>query len=311
MACWPCRPSLLERAGSAAGSPRKADKTVTGPGGAGFPQVTPSTRPSLAGRPRATDRSEARQPSSIGSAGQEARGASGTAYPGASIAVRVKKPRSTRPPHSHCRNVGDVATPAGVGRGGVHVEVAADQVRAGGRCRIRDGRALEAAWAPSAQPASAHQPGHTLAAVPVAAAAPVGVNAWGAVAALGRLVGRSDVLGELLVDALAGCDVGGAVGVVGGPGDLQQLARTLDGALLGSLRLDEPIDVHRVSFAKNAVARLRISTSHAAAGSPAAGLPAPGVRCWSARRRVGSRRPVRPGAPTPEPRSRSDRRASC
>src|SRR5829696_4236005 len=114
---------------------------------------------------------------------------------------------------------------------------------------------------PSAQPGSAHQPGHTLAAVPVAAAAQVGVNAWGAVAALGRLVGRSDVLGELLVDAVAGCDVGGAVGVVGGTGDLQQLARALEGALLGSLRLDERIDVHRVSFAKKAVARLRISTS--------------------------------------------------
>jgi hypothetical protein len=40
----------------------------------------------------------------------------------------------------------------------------------------------------------------------------------------------------------------GAVGVVGGTGDLQQLARPLDVALLCLLRLDERIDVHRVSF---------------------------------------------------------------
>src|SRR5512132_4590802 len=46
-----------------------------------------------------------------------------------------------------------------------------------------------------------------------------------------------------------------------GTGDLQQLARPLEGALLCSLRLDERIHVHRVSFAKKAVARLRISTS--------------------------------------------------
>jgi hypothetical protein len=40
------------------------------------------------------------------------------------------------------------------------------------------------------------------------------------------------------------------VGVVGGPGDLQQLACPLEGALLGLLRLDEPIEVHRVSCTK-------------------------------------------------------------
>ena len=120
---------------------------------------------------------------------------------------------------------------------------------------------LPAARGASAQTGGAHQPGDPLAAVPVAAAAELGVDAWGAVAALGPLVGLADVVGELLVGALAGRHAAGAVGVIGGTGDLQQLTRPLDGALLCLLRLDEPIDVHRVSVTKKAVARLRISTS--------------------------------------------------
>src|SRR5918993_1422025 len=83
----------------------------------------------------------------------------------------------------------------------------------------------------------------------------------GAVAALGPLVGLADVLGELGVNQLPGRGAVGAVGVVGGTGDLQQLTGPLDVALLCLLRLDERIQVHRVSFAKKAVARLRISTS--------------------------------------------------
>jgi hypothetical protein len=62
--------------------------------------------------------------------------------------------------------------------------------------------------------------------------------------------GLADAVGELVVGALASRHAVGTVGVVGGPGDLQQLARPLDVALLGLLRLDEPIDVHRVSFTK-------------------------------------------------------------
>ena len=53
----------------------------------------------------------------------------------------------------------------------------------------------------------------------------------------------------------------GQVLVEGGTGDLQQLARPLDVAPASLLRLDERVDVHRVSLAKKAVARLRISTS--------------------------------------------------
>jgi hypothetical protein len=73
----------------------------------------------------------------------------------------------------------------------------------------------------------------------MAAAAKLSMDAWGAVAALGRLMGQADVLGELFVGALTGRREAGAVGVVGGPGDLQQLARPLDVALLCLLRLDE------------------------------------------------------------------------
>src|SRR5215217_1780801 len=154
------------------------------------------------------------------------------------------------------REVGDVATPAGVDRGRIDREVTADQVRPGGRRRVRDGRALEAAWGAPVQPSSAHQAGHALAAVAVTGAAQLCVDAWCAVAALGPLVGLADVLGQLLVGALPRRRGAGAVGVIGGPGDLQQLTRTLDAALLRLLRLDERIHVHRVSFAKKAVARL-------------------------------------------------------
>src|SRR6266566_2913834 len=50
--------------------------------------------------------------------------------------------------------------------------------------------------------------------------------------------------------------------VKGGPGDLEQLARPFHRrVLLNLLRLDEREHVHRVSLAKKAVARLRISTS--------------------------------------------------
>src|SRR5919198_186088 len=96
---------------------------------------------------------------------------------------------------------------------------------------------------------------------PMAAATQLSVDAWSAGAALGRLVDLADVLGELVVDALACRRPVGTVSVGGGPGDLQQLTRPLDVALLCLLRLEERIDVHRVSFTKNAVARLRISTS--------------------------------------------------
>ena len=49
--------------------------------------------------------------------------------------------------------------------------------------------------------------------------------------------------------------------VESGPGDRKQLARLDDVAPFGFLRLDEREHVHRVSLAKKAVARLRMSRS--------------------------------------------------
>src|SRR5262249_58996147 len=88
----------------------------------------------------------------------------------------------------------------------------------------------------------------------------LGVHPRGAVAALGLLVHGPDLPGQLGVLPLA---PGGAgqVRIEGGAGDLQQHARPGDVAPASLLRLDEPIAVHRVSLAKKAVARLRISTS--------------------------------------------------
>ncbi len=49
--------------------------------------------------------------------------------------------------------------------------------------------------------------------------------------------------------------------VVGGLGDLEQTHSPLDAVTCGLLRLDEGVQLHRVSLAKKTVARLRISTS--------------------------------------------------
>ena len=49
--------------------------------------------------------------------------------------------------------------------------------------------------------------------------------------------------------------------VVGGTGDLEQLTAALDAVACDFLRLDEGVHLHRVSFAKKAVARLSRSTS--------------------------------------------------
>src|SRR5207244_12452686 len=95
----------------------------------------------------------------------------------------------------------------------------------------------------------------------VAVTAQRGVDPGGAVASLGRLVRLADAFGQLKVGHLPGRQGAGAVGVVGGAGDLKQLARPLDVTLLCLLHLDERIHAHRVPLAKKAVARLRISTS--------------------------------------------------
>ena len=93
--------------------------------------------------------------------------------------------------------------------------------------------------------------------------------------------------------------------VEGGTGDLQQLARPLDIAPLRLLRLDERVAVHRVSFAKKAVVRFRISASsrslrfslRSSANSRCSSLARP--------RPAASRRPTPPASPIRAPRSRS------
>jgi hypothetical protein len=71
----------------------------------------------------------------------------------------------------------------------------------------------------------------------------------------------ADLDGQVGVADLAGRRGGTGALVVGGTGDLEQLAAPLDAAPVSLLRLDEAVELHRVSFAKKAVARLRISTS--------------------------------------------------
>jgi hypothetical protein len=100
------------------------------------------------------------------------------------------------------REVGDVATPAGVDRGSIDAEVATHQVGPDGGRRIGDRGLLPPARSATTQAGGAHQPGHPLSPLPVAATAKLGMDAWCAVAALGCLVGLADVLGELLVGAL-------------------------------------------------------------------------------------------------------------
>jgi hypothetical protein len=100
-----------------------------------------------------------------------------------------------------------------------------------------------------AQPGSAHQPGDALAAVAAALPAQLGVHHRSVITSLGPLMHGPDLAGELRVVLLTPAGPG-AVGVIGGTGDLQQLARPLDVAPASLLRLDERIHRHRVSLAK-------------------------------------------------------------
>jgi hypothetical protein len=104
-------------------------------------------------------------------------------------------------------------------------------------------------------PGRAHQPGDALRAVPAAPAGQLAMDARRAVAAPGLLVHLPDPPGELSVPLLAAVQPG-PVRREGGAGDLQQRARPLDVAPASPLRLDERVDVHRVSVTKKAVAPL-------------------------------------------------------
>jgi hypothetical protein len=102
--------------------------------------------------------------------------------------VRSCSARPTRPPGGRrCRSrspgtaslpsreVGDVATPAGVDRRGVDGNVAAHQVRPRGGGRVGDGGLLPPARSATAQARGAQQPGQPLPGVPVAATAKPGL----------------------------------------------------------------------------------------------------------------------------------------
>src|SRR3954468_9027901 len=110
-----------------------------------------------------------------------------------------------------------------------------------------------------ADPRGPHQPGDPLRAVPAPGPTQFGLDARRTVTTLRVLVHGHDRLGQVRVILLPLPGAVAAMRVVGGTGDLQQLARSLDVAVLELLRLDEPIHVHRVSFANKAVARRRIS----------------------------------------------------
>src|SRR5579863_6929638 len=82
------------------------------------------------------------------------------------------------------------------------------------------------------------------------------------VGATRRLMDPFDAFTQLFVGELPGRRDVLVPFIEGGPGDLEQLTRPLHRVvLLHLLRLDEREHVHRVSLAKKAVARLRISTS--------------------------------------------------
>jgi hypothetical protein len=74
-------------------------------------------------------------------------------------------------------------------------------------------------------------------------------------------VNVGDLFRQFGVTDRAGTRLGSPAGIEGGPGDLQQLTRSFDAVTCTLLRLDERVHRHRVSFAKKAVARLRMSTS--------------------------------------------------
>jgi hypothetical protein len=74
-------------------------------------------------------------------------------------------------------------------------------------------------------------------------------------------VNLDDLYGQLGVGQLAGRRLTVAALELGDTGDLEDLTAPLDAVTYSFIRLDEGIELHRVSLAKKAVAPLRISTS--------------------------------------------------
>src|SRR5207245_5586587 len=87
------------------------------------------------------------------------------------------------------------------------------------------------------------------------------VDPGSAVGAPGCLVDLNDALCQGKVGKVLGGRAVGCPDVVGGTGNLEQVAGPRHVALLFFLRLDERVQIHRVSLAKKAVALLRMSRS--------------------------------------------------
>ena len=92
--------------------------------------------------------------------------------------------------------------------------------------------------------------------------------------------------------------------VVGGTGDLQQLARPLDFAPLRLLRLDERVAVHR-ALTRSKPRPASGSDPRAACGSPCATRTTRGAPRWPGPVLSRPRRPAPPASPIRAPRSRS------
>src|SRR5262249_30637625 len=129
------------------------------------------------------------------------------------------------------------------------------------RGRVLDGRLAPTLLAAALQAVQAHQPPHPPPPAHPPASEQLVVHPGRAVGAVGVVVDLPDRLEQLTVGYLPGRgDVLLAL-VVGGTGDLEQFTGVLDAVTGHFLRLDEAVQLHRVSLAKKAVARLSTSTS--------------------------------------------------
>jgi hypothetical protein len=179
-------------------------------------------------------------------------------------------------PRPHVRDVADVA--------GVHLrrgpEVAIDEVQRLVLVGPRDGGRAPAAPAPALQAGGAHEPGHPAPATGDPLVGQFGLHPGRAVGAVGDLVDLGDDLGQLGIGAGPGAGRGLEGLVVGGFGDLEQRTGPGHPALPRLFRLEEGTGLHRVSFAKKAVALFSISTSSRSRRFSAAGWTALPSRRW-------------------------------
>jgi len=134
-------------------------------------------------------------------------------------------------------------------------------MRSRASARVRNRRGPPALLAAPFQARQAHEAGHPPPPAVDAAVSELAMHPGRTVGAVGLVVDATDLLDEPGVGELLGRGRGLAAGVVGGPGDLEQLTAVLDAVTCGFLRLDERVHPHRVCLAKKAVARRMISTS--------------------------------------------------